>query len=557
MKKTSADSDYFLRFHLDSDPFSADTWRYEPYLSSSVTRKLEQIGGLLDANCLVLVTAATGGGKSTIARQIVTLTQDAGITRLVTARPDTGVDALAQMLVQRIPPEATDANVNPVTALHRYLEYCDRNQVRQVFIVDDADRLSEEALEFLLQLSLLRYNETMFHFVLFGNEQMVDQLPESGQSDAGETAVRHVHLPAFTQEETSDYLRHRLATCGWTDDLPFSGPDLEYIQSASGGLPRAINNLARQKLLDISKPSPIRRHGHAVAIGAILAVAVVSAYYLLPRLGGTPATPARSPKVARHHPKISSAASSGAKQMKAKVPATSGTGSAAALAAQPKQPEPSQPVAPQTSPAPSTLPATANDLAGAAPASPMEKSQESAPASATTTQANTQNEPVSGTSAVQPGNSGGKPTAPAGSAATAREGGTNTTAAEQTTANKTTPGETETSGWHAEIRGPAWLRAQPAGTYFLQLINASDIQHVMTLLKDLDSSKDKLEGYTNFTPSGRPRYLLLYGEYPDRDSAVAAIAGLPRRIRSIPPWPRSVKGVMHDINNVESRGLTP
>ena len=543
MKKTSADSDYFLRFHLEDDPFSEDGWRYEPYLSSSVERKLEQIAGLLDANCLVLVTAATGGGKSSIARHLVSLMPGPGTTHLVTARKDIDADALAHMLVQGIPPGTSGADANAVTALHRCLEHCDRKQIRQVFIVDNADWLSEEALEFVLQLSLLRYNKTMFHFILLGTEHMADRLPESGQSDAGKTTIRHLHVPAFTPDETGDYLGYRLTASGWDGDMPFTRRDLEFIHRVSGGLPRAINYLARQRLLEYSRASQPRRHGRSAAvIAAILAVAV-STYYLLPRSKAPTAGPAVSQSAEQHHGTMTTASSRRTNHTEPKAPVTSESGSASAAL-------------PQPAPAPAGQPATADHVAETSSAKPKVRSQEPAPKlpSAGPAQENAHAEPTAGTTT---GDAGGEMQPTAGSAAAAGEGAAATPAQKLAAPTEVAGGEAQTSRWHVEIRGPAWLRAQPTGTYFLQLINASDIYNVKALLKQLNSSKDRLAGYTNFTPSGKPRYLLLYGEYPDRDSASAAIARLPNQIRSIPPWPRSLAGVLHDMDNAKSRGLSP
>ena len=49
-------------------------------------------------------------------------------------------------------------------------------------------------------------------------------------------------------EETSSYVSHHLALCGRSDAL-FSEDAISSIHQAGRGLPRAVNNLARQALV--------------------------------------------------------------------------------------------------------------------------------------------------------------------------------------------------------------------------------------------------------------------------------------------------------------------
>jgi hypothetical protein len=41
---------------------------------------------------------------------------------------------------------------------------------------------------------------------------------------------------------------------------------------------------------------------------------------------------------------------------------------------------------------------------------------------------------------------------------------------------------------------------------------------------------------------------LLYGIYPDKESAEAAIDDLPVELQSIPPWPRQLGDAIREIN---------
>jgi septal ring-binding cell division protein DamX len=100
----------------------------------------------------------------------------------------------------------------------------------------------------------------------------------------------------------------------------------------------------------------------------------------------------------------------------------------------------------------------------------------------------------------------------------------------------------------AGIKGPVWLRQQAADSYVLQLLSAQYMSNIKNLLSGQAGIQDQLSGYVKYTPSGKPRYLLLYGIYPDNESAEAAIDELPLEFQSIPPWPRKLGDAIKEIN---------
>jgi DamX protein len=97
------------------------------------------------------------------------------------------------------------------------------------------------------------------------------------------------------------------------------------------------------------------------------------------------------------------------------------------------------------------------------------------------------------------------------------------------------------------IKGENWYRQQDRSAYVLQLISASNIANVIELLEGMPGVQDQMSGYVKYTPSGRPRFLLFYGVYPDRDSAIAATSNIPARFRALNPYPRVVDNIIDEI----------
>jgi type II secretory pathway predicted ATPase ExeA len=104
------------------------------------------------------------------------------------------------------------------------------------------------------------------------------------------------------------------------------------------------------------------------------------------------------------------------------------------------------------------------------------------------------------------------------------------------------------------VNGPDWFHKQSSRSYALQLTSSRDVGSVQKLLQGQDVNPDLLSGYTNYTPSGKPRYLLYYGIYPDRAAAKAAVQTLPEKIRAVGPWPRTVSDIVTELNNLAARG---
>jgi type II secretory pathway predicted ATPase ExeA/septal ring-binding cell division protein DamX len=104
------------------------------------------------------------------------------------------------------------------------------------------------------------------------------------------------------------------------------------------------------------------------------------------------------------------------------------------------------------------------------------------------------------------------------------------------------------------IKGPDWFRQQPSKSYVLQLISSRDVVSVEKLLSGQAVDRDRLSGYTNYTPSGKLRYLLYYGNYPDNKTAKAAIQALPPFLAAQKPWPRTMNSIIEELDNLAARG---
>jgi DamX protein len=97
------------------------------------------------------------------------------------------------------------------------------------------------------------------------------------------------------------------------------------------------------------------------------------------------------------------------------------------------------------------------------------------------------------------------------------------------------------AGLHRE----PWIRSQPAGHYTLQLLGTRNEDSVGRFVRD-----HELEGelaYFRRLHEGADWFTLLYGSFPSRAAAEAAVAGLPSPIRTAKPWPRTFASVQAQL----------
>ena len=118
-----------------------------------------------------------------------------------------------------------------------------------VLIIDEAQRLASENLQELLHLSTIAENGTRLLTVVFvGQNEFNDILSKSPNSALRQRIVINYHLEPLTQEETSQYILHRLKVAQCEKDI-FTPEAIEEIFLFSKGIPRLINTVCDLALL--------------------------------------------------------------------------------------------------------------------------------------------------------------------------------------------------------------------------------------------------------------------------------------------------------------------
>ncbi len=118
-----------------------------------------------------------------------------------------------------------------------------------LLIIDDAHELPQDALEALFHLADVESGEdSLLRIILFCEPQIQTMLEQPAIQGLRDRITHSIDIPPLTEEQTAEYLRHRLAVAGLATSSPFSMKDIHQIYRLSDGIPARINEAAHVML---------------------------------------------------------------------------------------------------------------------------------------------------------------------------------------------------------------------------------------------------------------------------------------------------------------------
>ncbi|MGY8814548.1 MAG: AAA family ATPase [Gammaproteobacteria bacterium] len=180
-----------------------------------MTSRLDEIKKrIIETDKLILVTSVPGAGKSTISDYLESIPEKNWKVAFVQAVTNMERETLAYEIIQQVSPDKADEKSFAIPQLHKFLEFSSKTEKVPVFIIDDAHKLSTELLEFILELSALKYQETSFRFILFADENINDRLNTESLADLNKQLVTRLTLPSLSKIQLKEYIDNRLSSSG-------------------------------------------------------------------------------------------------------------------------------------------------------------------------------------------------------------------------------------------------------------------------------------------------------------------------------------------------------
>ncbi len=244
-----ARDDYFKALNLVKDPF-LNRYSGETYYSTpEIQHRLDLIRHLLEfSQQVLLVKGPSKVGKTVFCQHLIANADEKWLVCEIEASGEIGPDTLVKEML-REHTDMIEASTETIAALNRYLEYCSHNSRIPIVFIDNADELNQATLRFIFQLMEFKEKETSIRVVLIGQDSFLNRLNEIAEEKSDSNLIHSVTIPAFSPDQTMQYLQHRISACAGREDM-FSEKEMNRIHKVSAGVPGDINFLARQGLSD-------------------------------------------------------------------------------------------------------------------------------------------------------------------------------------------------------------------------------------------------------------------------------------------------------------------
>ncbi len=247
---------YAQFFGLKQDPFSiAPDPRYL-FMSERHREALAHLlYGLGSGGGFVLLSGAIGTGKTTVCRCFLEQVP-ANCNVAYIFNPKLTVHELLQSVCDEFGIERANRGPGPATVkgyidpLNAFLLQAHAAGQHNVLIIDEAQNLSAAVLEQLRLLTNLETNERkLLQIILIGQPELRHMLARPELEQVAQRVIARYHLRALTEQETLQYIPHRMAVAGVTTARPFDRGAMKRIHALTGGVPRRINLLCDRALL--------------------------------------------------------------------------------------------------------------------------------------------------------------------------------------------------------------------------------------------------------------------------------------------------------------------
>jgi general secretion pathway protein A len=244
------------------------------FFQSGTHRKaLSYLGyGLSQGEGFIVITGEVGSGKSTIVAHLVATIDPAQLTigQVVTSKLDGEeiIHVVAQSFGLDI---GGHDKASALGAIESFLHDEARAGRRCLLVVDESQNLAVEALEELRMLSNFQLGSyPLLQTLLLGQPEFRETLQtHKNLEQLRQRVIAAHHLEAMEPAEIEPYVMHRLKLVDWQGNPAFDQRVFAELHTASGGIPRRINQILTRLLLLGAVEQ--RTRIDAAMLGAVLA----------------------------------------------------------------------------------------------------------------------------------------------------------------------------------------------------------------------------------------------------------------------------------------------
>jgi len=231
-------------FRLTPDPefiyWSKQHARAKAYMESTIWL----------ADGFVVITGEIGSGKTTLLQSFLSELDDDVVYAVVSQTQLTATQFLQAVLTEFGFKPFNMRKVELLDMLNMFLIEQYSNGKKVVLVVDEAQNLARKVLEEIRMISGIEtHKEKVLRIILAGQPELRDTLDSPSLKQLVQRVRLRFHLSSLDQNETREYIEHRLTIAGREEKGLFDENCFTTIHRFTGGVPRLINTLCDTALL--------------------------------------------------------------------------------------------------------------------------------------------------------------------------------------------------------------------------------------------------------------------------------------------------------------------
>jgi general secretion pathway protein A len=240
-------------FGLKKNPFNVNPDPSYLYLTTQTRRTLDELTyGIESRKGLMLLTGEAGTGKTTLVNHLLLWLEHQRARTAFIFNSHLDSEQLFDFIFSEFEiPVTPQAKANPLLAFNDWLLARYRARDLVVLIVDEGQGLPNHVLEEIRLLSNMELpNEKLLQIILVGQPELEAKLRRPDLRQLQQRIGLRCKAVPLTLEEVAGYIENRLHTAGSGGNLVFEPEAVEAVHSYSGGIPRVINLLCENALIN-------------------------------------------------------------------------------------------------------------------------------------------------------------------------------------------------------------------------------------------------------------------------------------------------------------------
>jgi type II secretory pathway predicted ATPase ExeA len=204
-----------------------------PLLQQRLSLLNQMVGG---HSMFIVVIGERGSGKSTLMHELISMTGHRWQACRFKVKSRKG------------------KSQRPWKNLNNRAAYRSVNESPPSLIIDDAHQLTPSELKKLLQSAFSKPERRKFQsIVLFSEPSIRERFADIARWLPPRSVIDKIFMTPLSEQQTADYLKHRLRASGLILQNPFTPDQIRDIHQRSGGLPGRINGEAYLLLKGMSQ----------------------------------------------------------------------------------------------------------------------------------------------------------------------------------------------------------------------------------------------------------------------------------------------------------------